>query len=1139
MKKLFSVILCIVMLLTLVPMSASAATNVTIFNITVPEPEIGAKPGYASVPDTASTLVTKTKWDGELDENGCFKADTAYTVYVTVRIKIGQDKVIKYNPDTCKVNGNFAEMLDITEDKKYGTIKYTFYIAGEEEELPPVEVVPGPVDDFEPGDSGTLFLMGNASYYSKPKTDSELHLGSYATSGGATIEVVEAYVPSLNREGEYFHVIKRGVTGDIVYLEANPAKGTFSDYYRTGNNPNRPYEKMWRGEIKYGDPIEEIGTWILDFPDGKPTYKFIGSIDEKEGKFYLESIVYDHPDGVEPYTYENATATFKAADGYYFDYLLKMNEYQYSAEHTMGFKRIDDKTVEVYLTAFTGSLGYDVKITEDMKEFNKKFDEMNLVYTGTAQFYSPVYDHWKEKLDNRDYEFNTYYIDKFMEDNCPILYAYPTDSMYDTEGHMVFGSGKDTSSWKNMLEVRIVDLDLSDDLPGLVVEWCLLSDGSFIPKACLKDIKNETIFTGAPAEYKNSPFKFEGGSGTMEDPYLVATAEQLDAVRKGPRYHYKLIADIDLSNWGNWIPIGGTAGYGFMGGDWNMVHDGAYAFCGSFDGNGHVISGMTIVVNEETPFLTEVGNYRAFGLFGNLATNPDNYEIKNLGVVDFTIDVDYTNMKKNVEIYAAAICGGMNNGTNIINCYSSGGTIDINVKFNPETAAANPDYAPRAIIEVGGIASKGGGVFLDSSRKTKMHIEKCFNASDINVNVEGSEFVIYAGGIISLIDTTHIHECYNSGNISIPVQEGDYEESWHNSIAGGIAAYATIPEIPHVYHVGPEGASFIQNSYNTGTISARSAAGIFNFSSCDIHLENCYNIGEIKGNQFDASVGYTTINPIISGMAAVVPFGTEFVRNCYTNGNSVSGSAWTYSQSLGRKVLKAIPEDKQPEKPAEHVHAWDKGIITKEATKTEAGEKLFTCAACGVIKTEVIPKISEIPPVCDHVFAYKYCTLCGAREPYEEKVDINYRAIKIVLDGVEITPCDGAGTTVEPFIMSSSGTTYLPLRAVSQALGLNVHWDANTNTVKLSSGGTVKTGLGPASNRVGQVRTMITYRNIRVILDDKLLSLVNNLGVAVDPFILNSNSSVYLPLRIIGEALGLTVNWDGNTSTVYLTSKQG
>ena len=157
-----------------------------------------------------------------------------------------------------------------------------------------------------------------------------------------------------------------------------------------------------------------------------------------------------------------------------------------------------------------------------------------------------------------------------------------------------------------------------------------------------------------------------------------------------------------------------------------------------------------------------------------------------------------------------------------------------------------------------------------------------------------------------------------------------------------------------------------------------------------------------------------------------------------------------------------------------------------------------------------------------------------AAAAYEKTVSINHRAIKIVLNDELIVPCDGEGKTVEPFIMTETGTTYLPLRAIAQALGLYVDWDDATNTVKLISGGRVKTGEGKSGETVGTSNVKVTYRNIRIFLDGEELNLVNRDGVKVEPFILNSNSSVYLPLRIIGEALGLPVHWSGDISTAYL-----
>ena len=61
-----------------------------------------------------------------------------------------------------------------------------------------------------------------------------------------------------------------------------------------------------------------------------------------------------------------------------------------------------------------------------------------------------------------------------------------------------------------------------------------------------------------------------------------------------------------------------------------------------------------------------------------------------------------------------------------------------------------------------------------------------------------------------------------------------------------------------------------------------------------------------------------------------------------------------------------------------------------------------------------------------------------------------YRDIKIVIDDYPITPRDANGNIVEPFIVD--GTTYLPVRAVGEALGLQVTWDGDTSTVFLDSG---------------------------------------------------------------------------------------
>lgn len=58
-----------------------------------------------------------------------------------------------------------------------------------------------------------------------------------------------------------------------------------------------------------------------------------------------------------------------------------------------------------------------------------------------------------------------------------------------------------------------------------------------------------------------------------------------------------------------------------------------------------------------------------------------------------------------------------------------------------------------------------------------------------------------------------------------------------------------------------------------------------------------------------------------------------------------------------------------------------------------------------------------------------------------------YVGIKLEVNGQEVTPKDQSGNTVEPFVVD--GTTYLPVRAVGEALGKDVTWDAETKTISI------------------------------------------------------------------------------------------
>lgn len=65
-----------------------------------------------------------------------------------------------------------------------------------------------------------------------------------------------------------------------------------------------------------------------------------------------------------------------------------------------------------------------------------------------------------------------------------------------------------------------------------------------------------------------------------------------------------------------------------------------------------------------------------------------------------------------------------------------------------------------------------------------------------------------------------------------------------------------------------------------------------------------------------------------------------------------------------------------------------------------------------------------------------------------KSAELAYNDIKVTLDGTPVNLVDVNGNPVEPFIIS--GTTYLPVRAVAGAFGLEVDWDGATQTVLLT-----------------------------------------------------------------------------------------
>jgi len=144
---------------------------------------------------------------------------------------------------------------------------------------------------------------------------------------------------------------------------------------------------------------------------------------------------------------------------------------------------------------------------------------------------------------------------------------------------------------------------------------------------------------------------------------------------------------------------------------------------------------------------------------------------------------------------------------------------------------------------------------------------------------------------------------------------------------------------------------------------------------------------------------------------------------------------------------------------------------------------------------------------------------------------------KIYIDGELQTFSDANGTPVYPVLYN--GSTYLPLRAVGDALGMTVGWDGTTQTVTLDSSENLsEKSSSPTNPDTTAVITPVSAQlrpDFKIYINGELQEFKNASGNIVYPLLYNG--STYLPLRSVGDALNMNVSWDGENQIVRLTKQ--
>lgn len=244
-----------------------------------------------------------------------------------------------------------------------------------------------------------------------------------------------------------------------------------------------------------------------------------------------------------------------------------------------------------------------------------------------------------------DYKDGVYY---GRDENKTVVVRITVEDQKIVSAEIVSPADFDAANAAAILEALINDQTVKDTASGTDDDQTLKSALSV---AASKALVGDT--SGYDAADPSSIF--DGGTGTKEDPYRIATADQLRAFAAAVNEdeHFEgeyivLTADIILTGT-QWMPVGSG---------------GAHYFAGIFDGQNHRIYGMTIGSSDAPT------DYASVGLFAYV----DGGIIQNLGVVDASI---YNRRSDNYRTYAGIIAGVVDKtetgcGSIINNCTVSG-----------------------------------------------------------------------------------------------------------------------------------------------------------------------------------------------------------------------------------------------------------------------------------------------------------------------------------------------------------------------------------------------------------------------------------------------------------------------------------
>ena len=539
----------------------------------------------------------------------------------------------------------------------------------------------------------------------------------------------------------------------------------------------------------------------------------------------------------------------------------------------------------------------------------------------------------------------------------------------------------------------------------------------------------------------NAASAFAGGTGTEDDPYQIATAEQLAKLSKdvseGTSYqgnYFILTENIDLSTY-RWVPIGI---YKWMSNGTSIEK----SFRGYLDGSNKTISGMVV---------DERGDQNSAGFFGSIRNGQEGNIV---GAKDLTISgaTVYLSEDGLMECSGGILGGdiiGNENSMVVFENIRVSGFVEVNSTNGFNKIGGMLGYASwvKAInchaenVSISGASNSGGFVGNDNGSV----FENCTASGTVSGKWVLGGFVGYTTGTVSNKAVGVSTYTYCSADVDVSgndwrlggfVGHAEYGE-FNNCVAYGDVTSSVTGWNPKIggfigesgdQENNPDGYANATNCHAAGTVTSASPdyeAGGFigtysggTFTGCPFDIEknpglNAAGEGSLQEGGVtgeDSSHQYST-EWTVDTEATCTTSGSKshHCERCGAKGNvteiPVLGHQWgepVYTWSEDNTTCTATRTCENNDEHSQTATATVTSEPTKAPTCTEMGEMTYMATfteewAVEQTKTEGIPATG-------HHYVNGYCTECGHRDPnYVDPISYYNIYVENVCDGVEIT----------------------------------------------------------------------------------------------------------------------------------------